>query len=393
MKILMINTVCGFGSTGRICTDLAEILDRQGHQVKIAYGRGVVPKQHQKYAVRIGYELDVRLHALSARLFDCAGFGSKKVTKAFIRWIQEYDPDIIHLHNLHGYYLNIEVLFRYLATCRKRVFWTLHDCWAYTGHCAYYSAIGCDKWKSACKKCLQKKQYPQSVLLNRARNNFQRKRQVFTALDRMTLITPSKWLADQTRESFLNKYPVKVIPNGIDLNQFQPTKNTIRSQHDLENKKIILGVASVWDERKGLKDFIKLRELLDPSYKIVLIGVTKAQSNKLPKDIVCIERTNNIVELAQWYTVADVFVNPSVEETMGLTTVESLACGTPVITYNRTAVPEVVDQSCGLVVDCKPEFIVEALDRIQCDSLACRLHAKNYEKEQQYMKYVQLYAE
>lgn len=393
MKILMINTVCGFGSTGRICTDLAEILERQGHQVKIAYGRGVVPHQYQKYAVRIGSELDVKLHALKARIFDCAGFGSRRVTKAFIQWIKDYDPDIIHLHNLHGYYLNVEVLFNYLATCKKKIFWTLHDCWAFTGHCAHYSAIGCDLWKTKCMKCPQKMNYPQSIFLSKASDNYQKKKILFTLPEKMTLITPSNWLAEQTRESFLRKYPVRVIPNGVDLNRFRPIENKLRKQYNIETEKIILGVASVWDERKGLKDFIKLNNILDKPYKIVLIGITKKQKGKIPKDILCIERTSNISELAQWYTVADVFVNPSVEETMGLTTVEALACGTPVITYNQTAVPEVVDSTCGMVVECRPELIAEVVGSVQYDSSACRLRAENYEKNQQYMKYIHLYIE
>ncbi len=393
MKVLMINTVCGIGSTGRICTDLAEILDQQGHQVKIAYGRGTVAKKYQKYAVCIGTQLNVRVHAVKARIFDSAGFESKRITKKFIRWIMDFDPDVIHLHNLHGYYINVEMLFKYLKRCKKKVFWTLHDCWAYTGHCAHYSAIGCNLWKTYCRNCPQKKQYPKSSFLDRAYRNFERKKRLFTALEKMVLITPSSWLAEQTRESFLNKYPVKVIPNGVDLCLFRPTESTLRKRYGLENKKIILGVASVWNERKGLNDFSRLAELVDKSYQIVLIGVTRTQQRRISKEILCLERTNDINELVQWYTTADVFVNPSIEETMGLTTAEALACGTPVITYNKTAVPEVANETCGVAVDCSPEKIATVLGHFSKEKEACIERSKKFEKRQQYEKYIQLYLE
>mgnify|MGYP000231854880 FL=1 len=157
MKVLMINVVCGIRSTGRICTDLAIALEKQGHEVRIAYGRETVPEQFQKYAVRIGTDLDVKLHGIKARLFDRAGFGSRKATEKFIEWVKKYDPDIIHLHNIHGYYIDVERLFKYLRTCGKKIIWTLHDCWSFTGHCVYFDYIVCDKWKNGCFYCPQKK--------------------------------------------------------------------------------------------------------------------------------------------------------------------------------------------------------------------------------------------
>ena len=156
MKVLMINVVCGIGSTGRICTDLAEELNRQGHVVKIAYGREKTPEKFGKYAIKIGNNLDVYMHVLKARLLDASGFGSKRATKRFINWVQEFDPDIIHLHNIHGYYINIKVLFDYLKANDKKIIWTFHDCWAFTGHTAYCDAISCKRWINGCKKCPQK---------------------------------------------------------------------------------------------------------------------------------------------------------------------------------------------------------------------------------------------
>ncbi len=391
MKILMINSVCGYGSTGRICTDLADALVEKGHTVKIAYGRENVPEKYMKYAVRINTDIGVKFHGIRSRLLDDTGFGSKKATEKFIEWVREYDPDIIHLHNIHGYYINIDVLFRYLTEAKKKVIWTLHDCWAFTGHCAYFSYTGCDKWKSGCFECPQKKEYPQSLIIDNSKKNWRLKKDLFTSIDEMILVTPSKWLSGLVKESFLNKYPVEVIYNGIDTNVFKPTKSDFRIKNGLENKKIILGVASVWDRRKGLDDFIKLSELLDDTYKIVLVGLSNEQMNVIPAKILGIPRTNSVSELAEIYSVADVFVNPSMEETMGLVTVEAMACGTPVITYNLTAVPEVVGEKCGYTTKPSYKEVYSCLNKMNFNSEDCILHSKKFEKNKQYGYYISLY--
>lgn len=344
MKILMINVVCGIRSTGRICTDLAAELEKQGHEIKIAYGREKVPKQFQKYAVRVGTDLDVYMHALKSRLFDSAGFESKRVTKKFVNWIREYDPDVIHLHNLHGYYINAEILFQYLKECGKKIIWTLHDCWAFTGHCTYFDYIGCDKWKKSCARCPQKKEYPTSCLKDNSYYNFRRKKDVFQNIPNMTLITPSNWLKTLISQSFLRKYPVNVIHNGIDTSVFKPVDYSIqerlRQEFGILNKTIILGVASVWNRRKGLDAFVALSKLLPENYQIVLIGVDKKQAKKLPDNIITIARTNNTEELAAWYSTADIFVNPTLEDNYPTVNLEAIACGTPVITFDTGGSPE-----------------------------------------------------
>lgn len=351
MKVLMINVVCGIRSTGRICTDLAAALEAQGHEVKIAYGREHVPEQFQKYAVRIGNDLDVKLHGVKARLFDAAGFGSKAATKRFIEWVKEYDPDVIHLHNIHGYYINIEVLFDYLKTCGKKIIWTLHDCWAFTGHCTYFTVAKCENWKTHCRNCPQFREYPASLFSDRSKENFERKKELFTGIDDMTLVTPSGWLANLVKQSFLKDYPVEVVYNGIDTNVFKPTESNLREKMGLVNKKVILGVASVWDARKGLNDFFALQKRLNPEeYQIVLIGLSKKQLRALPEGIIGLTRTDSVQQLAQWYSLADVFVNPSLEETFGLTTLEALKCGTMAIVYEDTACEEVAKMYGGVVV-------------------------------------------
>lgn len=391
MKILQINSVCGYGSTGRIATDIAEILMEQGDECRIAYGRGSVPDKYQNIAVRIGTDTDVKLHGLRTRIFDQHGFGSKKATKNFLKWVDEYNPDLIHLHNIHGYYIHIGLLFDYLKKRAKPVVWTLHDCWAMTGHCAYFSAAGCEQWKDGCRMCSQLRTYPATAFCGCVEKNYALKKKIFQGVKDMTLITPSKWLASIVKESFLAEYPVIPIYNGMDLQQFKPVESDFREKYGLENKKIILGVANVWEKRKGLDDFVELSRLIDDDWRIVLVGLSEQQIQTLPESIIRLPRTKSIQELVQIYTAADVYVNPSVEETMGLTTAEALACGTPVITYNKTAVPEVSDNTCGYVVDCKPELILEKLSCLDFSENACIVRAARFEKYQQYDQYMELY--
>lgn len=345
MKILMINSVCGIRSTGRICTDIADELTKQGHQVKIAYGRETVPEKYQKYAVRIGTDLSVKADALTTRILDNAGFNSKVATKKFLDWVREYDPDVIHLHNIHGYYINLPMLFEYLAKANKKVIWTLHDCWSFTGHCAYFTYAKCDRWKKGCHDCPCKKEYPASLKRDRSELNWKQKRKMFTSVKDMTIVTPSKWLAELVKQSYLKKYPVVVINNGIDTNIFKPTPSDFRKKYGLGEKKIILGVASVWDRRKGLKDFVKLSELIDESYAIVLVGLSEEQIKQMPRNIICISRTNSQQELAEIYTAADVLFNPTYEDNYPTVNLEAQACGTPVITYDTGGSPESVPES------------------------------------------------
>lgn len=334
MKVLMINSVCGIRSTGRICTDLAIALEEQGHEVKIAYGRESVPEKFQKYAVRIGSDWDVKLHGVKARLFDASGFGSKQATKRFIKWVKEFDPDVIHLHNIHGYYINIEILFNYLKVCGKRIIWTLHDCWAFTGHCAYFDYVGCDRWKTQCKSCVQKSEYPSCSGVSRAKRNYITKKEIFTNIPDMTLVTPSDWLAGLVKQSFLKDYQVVTIHNGVDISVFRPTESDIASRYGLEGKKIVLGVAAVWDRRKGLDYIVQLADMLDDPYVVVVIGVTEAQKQKLPKNVLGLLRTNSVQELVEWYSAATVYVNPTLEDNYPTTNIESIACGTPVISFD-----------------------------------------------------------
>lgn len=349
MKYLFINSVAGFGSTGRIAAEKCRELMGQGHECVLAFGRNKANCDDIP-TVQIGTSLDFKLHGVRNRLLDDHGFGSRSATRRFLQWVKEYDPDVIWLHNIHGYYIHIGLLFEYLRTCGKKILWTLHDCWAFTGHCAYFDFAGCDKWMTGCHDCPQKGSYPASVGLDNSRSNYERKKRLFTGIPDLTLTVPSHWLESRVKKSFLKEYPVDVVYNTINRDIFKPTPSDFRIRHGLENKKILLGVASVWDERKGLKDFISLSQMLDARYQIVLIGLTPAQIEALPQTILGLPRTNSMRELAESYTAADVFINPSAEETFGMTAMEARCCGTEAIVYQDTACEEIVNQFGGIAV-------------------------------------------
>ena len=363
MKILIINEVCGHTSTGRISAELAEKLEKERNEVKIAFGRdGYVPERYQRFAHRIGSDKDVKMHALLTRLTDKHGLGSKRATKEFLKWAEEYDPDMVWLHNLHGYYINYESLFEWIKKRPEmKVKWTLHDCWVYTGHCVFYSYQGCERWKTRCHNCPQKKKYPSSILIDNSKSNYERKKATFQGVKDLEIITPSNWLADQVKQSFLKDYPITVVHNEIDKTKFKPTPSDLRERFGIQNKKIILGVANVWEERKGLNDFIELSKMLDEKYVIVLVGLSDKQIKALPDGIIGIQKTNDVTELAGIYTTADYFVNPSREETFGMTALEAAACGTKSIVYKGTACEEIAEEYGGIAVEQGAEYIYREL--------------------------------
>lgn len=365
MRVLIINSVCGIRSTGRICTDLAKDYMSEGHEVRIAYGRESVPKEYSSIAVRIGNSAENYINALKSRLLDNEGFNAVRATKIFLNWAEGYNPDVLWLHNLHGYYINIDLLFRWIkARPAMQVKWLLHDCWAFTGHCSHFSYVECGKWKKLCHECPQKYEYPASLFRDNCKANYLQKKRAFCGVTNMTIVTPSYWLADLVKQSFLNGYPIDVVYNRINTDIFKPTANSFREKIGIANKKLVLGVASAWCERKGLDDFYELDCLLDSSFQIVLVGLTKKQLRKIPSTIIGIQRTNNIKELAEIYTAADVFVNPSKEETFGLTTIEALACGTPAVVYQDTACEEIARMFGGVVVERSVQSIKSAVEQL-----------------------------
>ena len=360
MKYLFINVVAGYGSTGRIAADKCRELNAQGHTCVLAYGRMKTGCDGIQ-TVKIGSEFGVKCHALESRMLDNSGFGSRRATIAFLKWVREFDPDVIWLHNIHGYYIHIGELFGYLRTCGKKIIWTLHDCWAFTGHCAYFDYVQCEKWQTGCHHCPQKRTYPESLLLDSSRKNFVRKRALFTGIPNLTLTVPSHWLEGRVKRSFLKDYPVEVLYNQVDRGVFKPTPGDFRQKHGLEEKCIVLGVARVWEARKGLKDFLALSKLLDERFQIVLIGLNPRQLADLPGGILGLPRTDNVLQLVQAYSAADVFVCPSTEETFGMTVLEASCCGCKTVVYQDTACEEVAKEYGGIAVPRGPEYLKAAI--------------------------------
>lgn len=349
MKYLFINSVAGVGSTGRIAADQCRKLKKEGHQCVLAYGRAKANCDDIQ-TIQIGTPWDYRWHGIITRVFDRHGFGSKKATKRFLKWVEKYDPDVIWIHNIHGYYINIELLFDYLKKRGKKVKWTLHDCWAFTGHCSYFDYIGCERWKIKCYACPQKSEYPKSKLFDGSKKNFERKRAAFVGVRDLSVVVPSRWMKKLVEESFLKEYPVEVVYNTIDRKVFRPTQSDFRKKYNLETKKILLGVANVWSPRKGLSDIFELSTQLEDTWRIVLVGLDKKQLEELPKNIIGIKRTNSAEELAEIYTAADVFVNPTYEDNYPTVNLEAQACGTKVITYNTGGCSEtIVDKKSWII--------------------------------------------
>lgn len=392
MKIAQINTVCGNGSVGRITVDIYHVLKKEGHEGKIYYGRRTAPQDVD--AERFGSDRDMGFHVLSTFFTGTHGFSSTGQTKRLVEALKDYDPDLIHLHNVHGFYLNVEILFDYLKKCGKPIVWTLHDCWSFTGHCSYFDYAGCEKWKTGCSHCPQyRSSYPYALFKDGSRENYERKKAAFSGVERLTLVTPSQWLADLVKQSFLKEYPVKVIPNGIDLERFCPKERNNKAPYQ------ILGVANVWDQRKGLDYLKELSRMLDRSrYEVIAVGVSKKQLRELPEGMRGIEHTKNVEELAELYSQAAVYVNPTLEDNFPTTNLEALACGTPVVTFDAGGSAESVTESCGRVVPKRDvnalyRAVTELCEKGESMRAACRERALLYHKYDRFGEYLNLYEE
>lgn len=348
-KLLIVNIASNWGSHGRIVESIGLHCRNHGWDVKVAHGQFANPSELE--TIRIGGRGDLYAHYLRS-LFDCHGRGSRKATKELVAQIRNFDPDVIHLNIIHDYYINFEVLFDYLRVCGKPIVWTFHDCWAFTGHCAHFENEHCYKWKTGCHECVNLHKYPIAII-DRSQRNFQLKKRAFTSVSNMNIVACSNWIGEFVAESFFKDYPVEVIYNGIDLNDFHHNidPEVYRRYNIPRDKFVILGLASRWNKTKGLDDMIELDALLEHRhFQMVLVGFKKSQLASLPPSIIGIERTNCKAELAALYSLAGVFVNPTYEDTLPTTNIEALACGTPVVTYRTGGCPETVDAETGFVV-------------------------------------------
>ena len=345
--LLQINVVSNLLSTGKIAEDIAKVAISNGWKSYIAYGRDSKPSVSQE--IKVGSMLDVYEHYALNKLFDWEGWASKAATRKVVKQIEEIKPDIIQLHNIHDHYLNYPILFEYLAKSNVPVVWVQHDCWSFTGGCMYFDMVDCSKWQTECKDCPARR----ALLAENTTKHFHLKKQLLDAIPNLIFVPVSDWLHGLLSQSVQQHRPIVTIHNGVDVSRFKPMKAT-RTDDNFR----ILGVAAVWDKRKGLDDFVKIRAFLPDDFEISLVGLSQKQVESLPTGIKGLTRTANVEELVQLYSDSDVFVNPTYSDNFPTTNIEALACGTPVITYRTGGSPEAVDVKTGLVV---PQGDVNAL--------------------------------
>lgn len=403
-RLVQINPVLRTStSTGRIMQEIGALAESAGWHTWCAYGKGRDGiRACTTDMLPVGNTWSTALHGLFTRAFDRHGLGSAGATREFVKRLQEINPDIIHIHNIHGYFLNYQIFFDYLKHSRANVIWTVHDCWLYTGHCYYYSAVGCDAWKRGCGNCPQRGAFPRSIFIDRSRKNFIDKKLSFTSMpkDRMVIVPVSEWMRDEMSHSFLREYPFQVIHNGIDTSVFRPC-NSLEIREKLgigADKKIILGLASIWCAEKGLDDFIRLSKMLQDNEIIVMVGVDARTAKRLPASIKWLRRTENIDMLAQLYSEALAFVNPTYQDNYPTVNLEAISCGTPVVTYRTGGSVESITPATGRIVEQGDvEGILLAVREIEAlgkssFTQACRDYAlANFRKEDRYNDYLRLY--
>lgn len=398
-KLLQLNTCVGRGSTGRIAETIASLATDRGWECYIAHGARYIGQSRMK-TYQVSSKIEEIIHYVKSLLFDAQGLGSVRATRRLIKWIKILRPDIIHIHNLHGYWINYEILFKYLHESHVPVVWTFHDCWAITGHCAIFTTSFCDKWRTGCVNCPHLDWYPKSILLDQSQRNFKKKQQLFTSLQNLTIVSVSNWLNSIVEQSYMKNISHTVIPNGVDTHVFYPrvtAKDAIREKYHLQGKVVVLSVADKWNEGIGFSDIPKLRELLDDRFIIVLVGVTEAQKDTLPDGVIGVLHTSSRDELAELYTVADISFTPQTIATFGLVSAESMACGTPAVVY-APAAAEVIGNN-GYVVPARDiKQLALRLTKFADDggkdkySVSCVERVQSYYDElTNYGRYIDLY--
>lgn len=399
MRIVQINGGAK-GSTGKIMMGIAEVARAQGHEVMCASPITTTNRDAGEDCgyYRIGTFNSRRVNVALARITGFNGCFAWLETYKLLKKIDEFKPDIIHLHNLHDSYINLSMLFSYIKKHNVPTVWTLHDCWAFTGQCPYFTIVKCDKWKAGCHNCPQYKEYPASLYDN-TKKMWQLKKKWFTGVKNMTIVTPSEWLAGLARESYLKQYPIEVINNGIDLNVFKPTHSNFREQYGIPGDKyIVLGVSFAWGYRKGLDCFVEMAEKLGEQYQIVLVGTDDEIDKNLPHNIISIHRTQNQKELAEIYSAAEVFVMPTREENYPTVNMEAIACGTPVVTFDTGGSPEMLDDKTGIVVDANDIEATKKAIKDICEKKRCNdeeyivAYSKNFDMKKRFAEYIELYA-
>ena len=389
-KVLSIN-LGNYGSTGNIMRGISKLAEDNGYICWQAYPPDKKNVHCLDRDIIISSYNVRRVNELYSRFTGMRGFSSYFSTLVFLKKVDKIKPDIIHLHNLHNNYIHVGLLFEYIKKHQIKVVWTLHDCWAFTGRCPHFQISGCEKWKTGCYDCpYPKTEYP-SVMLDRTAVLWKRKKKAFTGVEDMTIVTPSKWLAGLVKESFLSEYSVKVINNGIDFNVFKPIKSDFRERHKIGERKILLGVSFGWSYRKGLDVFIDLSKMIDKTkYVIVIVGVDEYVT--LPSDIIAIERTGSKQELAEIYTAADYFINPTREEVLGMVNIEAVACGTPVIAFDTGGCAEAMNGYGKIVTNKTACGIMEAILDLESNRPVMPQDMIKFEIKKSFLSYLEIYA-
>ena len=388
-KIIQINECLNL-STGKIAQQIGESAIAHGWESYIAYSSREPRVPSKSQVIKVGNKIDPYIHFVENRLFDMEGLASRKATRKLVEQIKDIEPDVIQLHNLHDHWLNYKILFEFLNETDIKVVWTFHDCWAFTGHCFHFVTKHCKKWKTGCEKCPLQREYP-NTLLDRSKKNFELKKHLFTANPNLAIVACSEWMSDLVRQSFLKDKRIEVIHNGIDLNVFKPSYSKPR-----DGVFRVLAVSNVWNEEKGYYDILKLRELLPPEYKIIIVGLTTKQLKDLPNGIIGIQRTQNVQEMVNLYSTANVLINPTYADTFPTINIEALACGTPVITYKTGGSPEIIDDNTGIVIEQgNLEALAYALEHLKNNPFnpyECRQRAERlYNKKERFEDYITLY--
>lgn len=368
-KIAIINSVCGTGSTGRICSELSSFLEKQNFETLICFGRNE-NKYKRQNAFCFSNDFEIKLHGTKARLLDKSGYGSKHATRLLIKKLESFNPDLIILHNLHGYYLNVFLLLKWIATKNIKTISVFHDAWNFTGHCAFFDFVDCKKWMSLCHNCPNKLNYPKSLFFDNSKNNFLNKKKAFSSIPDLTVVVPSQWLFNLVKKSYFSNRNVLVINNGIDTHVFKKVNSNVKEKLNIIDKKIIICVANVFNEKKGINDIYNLSEVIGEDEVIIVVGKIEKKNNKKRTNIIFIERTENQKELIELYSCADVFFNPTYEDNYPTVNLEAVACGLPIISYNTGGATEVVDEN----------FVVQKGDYMS----AYKLMSKIFKKEIKY---------
>jgi putative colanic acid biosynthesis glycosyltransferase len=386
-KLLQINIVSNMLSTGKICEDIAKVATSNGWECFIAYGRWAKPGI--SISKRVGGQFDMYEHFIEHKLFDNEGLASRSATRKLISWIEQVNPDLIQIHNIHDHYLNYSILFKYFSILDKPIVWVQHDCWSFTGGCAYFDLYKCKKWMAGCVGVCPNKR---ALFRNRSEIHYKLKKLLTDNIKNLVFVSVSEWLAGLLKQSIHKERCIVTIHNGIDLDIFKYKEKDTSPYKKFK----ILGVAAVWDSRKGLDDFFLLRTLLPLNYEICLVGLTSEQIKKLPKGINGISRTNSVNELVQLYSNSDVFVNPTYSDNFPTTNLEALACGTPVITYNTGGSPEAIDDKTGYVIEqgdvTSIANTIVNMKKHPFSSYECRKRAEaNFNKDNCFAQYITLF--